>query len=59
VAITRLADAVAYHILTPETDNQEPAHLLSLLADLNCDGVDLHTILAKREEVLRLVGEMI
>jgi putative nucleotidyltransferase with HDIG domain len=59
VAITRLADAVAYHTLTPEADNQGSAHLLPLLADLNCDRVDLHTILAKREEVLRMVGEMI
>jgi hypothetical protein len=59
VAMTRLVDAASYHLLIPDSDNQASASLLSLLAALNSDFVNFDTLLAKREEVLRMVGEMI
>jgi putative nucleotidyltransferase with HDIG domain len=55
VAVTRLADAVAYQVLAPEAEPRGHGYLLPLLADLNRDFVDIDAILAKRAEVLRMV----
>jgi putative nucleotidyltransferase with HDIG domain len=60
VAVIRLADALATHILTPSTEAESAAdeRYEALLADLPCHTANLELLLAQRSVILRVVEAM-
>ena len=58
VMVTRLADCLSYHVLTPDIFDEDSVRLHPVLADLNLYPDDVEALLAKREAVLCIIDGM-
>lgn len=58
VMVTRLADCLSYHLMTPEVFDEENVYHHPVLADLNFYPDDVATLLAKRDTIMRLIQAM-
>lgn len=55
VMVTRLADCLSYHVLTPDIFDEDSVRHHPVLADLNLYPDDVEGLLARRDAVLRII----